>query len=141
MRKLALTGLVGSTVLATALTGVSPPGCGCETPTMGFGWEVGMFTPPDYALPEDLTPSRILEAAERRYVGHDIAGLNPPPSLRDGPCIQQTKDSLVCRYWLATGPLREEGFKLTFVTDAHRKVSAVLLHRTRRWLGTYETDL
>lgn len=139
MSKRVITGIAGCVVIAALLLVVSPPSCGCETPAMAFAWELEMFTPPNYALPEDLTPERILVAAKNKFIGVDRTKFEPPTSLRGEPCRQVSGQMLACSYWLETGILRQQGVKLIFVADSAGKISNVLLQETHRWFGRYES--
>jgi hypothetical protein len=133
MKKLALSGsALASATLAFVLLSVSPPGCGCETPIMAFGWEFEMFTPPDYALPDDLVPSRVLAAANRLYLGKPVTSITPPKALRDEPCIK-SPSALQCTYWFASGPLRATGLKVEFISNSVGIVSKIEVKEVTRW--------
>ena len=123
---------VASIALGTMLLSVSPPSCSCETPLMEFGWEVGLFTPPDYALPDDIVPDKVQAAASEKYRGQSLESLRPPEAMRVGACEKQP-NVLVCTYAISSGPLREEHMILQFMASGGGGVSEVIVSQESTW--------
>ena len=120
--------LLASSALAFSLLSVSTPGCGCETPLMRFGWELGMPS----ALIE-FNQNDVLLAAEKAYIGSTLLNITPPIALREQPCIA-LPNSMHCTYWLAKGTLRKTGFEMHFESDSLGNISKIRIEKVNRWL-------
>ena len=123
----ALVGLLGGLI-------VHSPGCACTTPEMEFGWESGMATPPDYVLPEQLTPEVIEPALTAKYRDTPIARQKAPEARRLAPCVS-SETMLACTYWTATGLLRRDGFEVEFRANHKGQVDTVVVRPVRQVFG------
>lgn len=139
--KAKLVAVAATGVMSALLLSVSSPSCGCETPVMQLGWELEMFAPPAYALPQDMTTHAIKAAACKKFRGASLANLSPPSSMRDEDCKRTASNRLECTYWLEVGPLREEGKRVEFFAGTAGDVERVEVTNVRRWLKSYESDL
>ena len=126
--------------IAALLLSVSSPSCGCIEPSMEFGWELNMVTPPDYTNTADLTPALVEAAAIRKYVGRTLKEEPPPKAFRKGEC-ERHGTAVVCRYEIASGPARSVGLLLRYSEDDSRRVTAVRVDRFTKWLWQSEPQI
>lgn len=101
---------------------------------MEFGWESGMATPPDYILPDQLTPEMIASALTAKYRGTPLVTVKAPQALRSSSC-DSSEANLACTYWTASGLLRREGFEVQFRADAGGRVHTVAVRQVRQLFG------
>ena len=133
MRKRLAIGGIASLMAAAVLLSVSPASCGCETPLMNFGWQLGMFEPPEYAGLNDMTIENIQRAASKKFLGTPLAKISPPAALREGDCKKVGFNELDCSYWIESGMLREEGRLIKFRANANGTVEKIEVRNLRRW--------
>lgn len=99
---------------------------------MEFGWELNMVTPPNYTNTVDLTPALVEAAAIRKHVGRSLKDEPPPNALRKGEC-ERGDAAVVCRYEIASGPLRSVGLLMRFSEDNSGRVTAVRVDEFTKW--------
>ncbi|RYF56494.1 MAG: hypothetical protein EOO27_18240 [Comamonadaceae bacterium] len=108
---------------------------------MELGWQLGMFTAPAYALPQDMTAANMQRAATEKFFGQRMPLLLPPSATREGECKPVGLSQLNCVYWLETGPLREEGRLIKFFAGSGGDVERIEVSSIQRWFGRWVRDL
>lgn len=134
-------GAAGAAVVGALLLSVSPVSCGCVSPVMLLGHELGMSTSSGYAPPHEMTPVNMRQAATEKFRGERLASFVPPSQAREGECARVDAAQLHCTYWLETGPLRKEGRLVKFVAGREGRIERVEVTGIQRWFGRWTREL
>lgn len=130
-------GAAGAAAVGALLLSVSPVSCGCVSPVLLLGHELGMSTPSGYASPQEMTPANMQRAAASKFTGQPLASFVPPNQAREGDCVRVDAKQLLCVYWLEAGPLRKEGRLIKFFADQKGVIERVEVTGIQRWLGRW----
>jgi hypothetical protein len=102
---------------------------------MEFGWAIGAFKPPDYALEGyELSEAIVAKALKKKFVGTDIKTAELPTALSASPCVR-TDATLSCDYWLEVGMIRKSGIRVVMTANASFLISDVKVSSLKSIFG------